>query len=178
MPRILASGVITAATISSSFTDAYGRTRSSAFDLPSAATGAQITAIHNAAGDLSNAAQYEVRQGARVKVNNVQDLVTFDELFDIGSSLVMVYGNTLTGRFQYFEVPSPDASIMNPNGTIDLGNTLVQALDTAIVAANANLALQRAYIATRKTRKIVTSPLLSAPIEPVSPQLPPPDPAN
>ena len=178
MPRIPSSGVITAATLSSTFTDAYGRTRSTSFELPAAATGAQITAIHNAMGDLSNAAQSEIRQGARLKVNNVSDLVTFDELFDIGASLVMVYSSTLTGRLQYLEVPSPDASIMNSNGSIDLANAQIQALDTAVVAANANLALQRAYIATRKVQKIVTTPLLAPPVEPVSPQLPPPDPAN
>lgn len=176
MPALPATGTRTYTGVSETFTDAYGRTRSISLRLPITATAAQQDAILDAIGNLSNAAVSQVRRSAEEVISNIQDLETFDELFDIGTSLVLVYQNTANAEIVYVEVPSPDASVMNANGSINLGNTQVQAIDTAVSAAAPALALQRAYLATRKLKRIVTTPLLNAPEEPTIGQLPPPDP--
>lgn len=176
MPALPASGTRTFTVVGETFIDAYGRTRSTSFSLPITATAAQQDAILDAVGALSNAAVKEVRRSASEVIADISDLETFDELFDIGTSLVMVYQNTANAVIQYLEVPSPDASIMLSNGSIDLGNTQIQAIETAVGVAAPALALQRAYLATRKLQRIVTTPLLSAPVEPTVGQLPPPGP--
>lgn len=173
MPALPATGTRTFTVVGQTFTDAYGRQRSSSLNLPITATAGQQDAILDAIGNLSNAAVRSVRRSAEEVATNISDLVTLDELFDIGTSLVMVYQNTANAIIEYVEIPSPDASVMLPNGSIDLGNAGIQAIDAAVVAAAPALALQRAYLATRKLQRIVTTPLLAPPVEPTGAIQPP-----
>lgn len=134
------------------------------------ATGVQIASLRDAIAAASNAGVLEWRSTSVSLAQNLENIVTYDEAYDLGRSLVLVYINA--GDREYVEVPAPDFSLQSL-GVVDVGNALVQAIDAAFIAIYPNALLQSAFIATRKLARNRAALILPPPIEPPAGATPP-----
>lgn len=142
MPQIIAqnndtkSGVI-------SWVGWDGRKGSSRLtDLPAAVTEAQVIAIINAMGAISNAAIWK-QEFKSVSQASIPASIALDEsVSQIERGVNIVYQNTVTLDTRTFRVPAPHSSHLNPEGrflkdrAFDVAvDTLLTAIETALGAS-------------------------------------------
>lgn len=159
MPPRSAAPVFTQRALSISFQDFTGKPRSSRVVLSSAATDVQIDALELATGNLSNARAMDVTVSSETRQQNPANALNtaYDEAHaTVEIVLVFVFQNDV-GEVQMVEIPAPDASLFNSDGsTPNDTNALIIAYKAAALAAmnegSGTYAYARGFRSTRSAR--------------------------
>lgn len=145
--------------LSVQFRDFTGRAKSMFGVVSAAASGAQVSAVVVAAGNMSNARVLEQRVCSfEVQISNSNPLnTTFDEAYaTIKDEIVFLFQSDTTGEIRDFRIPAPDAILFAPDGetvltpdgaaTAGSGPELLDNFITAVLAAlGAGFSYARAY---------------------------------
>lgn len=169
MPAIIAGNVDTK-DIVASWVDWKGMTASSSLrDVPAAATEAQLIAVINAAGALSNAAVYKQSYHSDSEAA-IDEVTAYDDaVSEVTTGVNIVYQNSVTLATKLFRIPAPhrdhltdDGKFLKPRASDALVETLLAAIET-VLGASWGFSSGAVSTHARGTAQNVVKPIVTEP---------------
>jgi len=169
MPAIIAGNIDTKDVVVS-WADWSGKKSSSSLrDVPAAATEAQLIAVVNAAGAISNAAVYKQSYHSDSEAA-IDEVTAYDDaVSEVTTGVNIVYQNSVTLATKMFRVPAPhrshltlDGKFLLPRGDDALVETLLAAIEVVLGASwgfsTAAVSTHYKGVSTSAILPIVTEP--------------------